>query len=257
MRKPDGSGAGRAGLGGSKAFEGPIGKWPVLAPAARLHRDRCSARRLVTRAAGPRVLPPAVGAGPSSEAGGRALGRRRVAPCATHHETRVPETGEFLARCDSRVAQSQRAAAARQVDTVGDAYLLVCSGPSSGGPPPPAARAQLLSAALALRRAAAALDHVEAAAAAAAGRQPVRMRVRIGAAQGQAAAGLTGALRQRFHFAGPVLARAEACQRRAQPGEVRVAAPLAEAAAADGFVFAAAGSDGDGPAGDVLLVGEA
>jgi class 3 adenylate cyclase len=155
------------------------------------------------------------------------------------------------------------AGASAQVDTIGDAYVLVASGPAAGGPPTPAARAQLLSSALALRRAADALDAAEAAAAAAAGRPAVRLRVRIGVAQGQAAAGLTGSLRQRFHFAGPALARAEDCQRRARPGEIRVAAPLAEAAAADGFRFArAAGVGGGGAAaagdgkGDVLLVGE-
>jgi class 3 adenylate cyclase len=142
----------------------------------------------------------------------------------------------------------------------------VSSGPAAGGPPSPAARAQLLSAALAIRRAADALDTAEAAAAAAAGRPAVRLRLRIGAAQGQAAAGLTGSLRQRFHFAGPVFALAEACQRRALPGEIWVAAPLAAAAAGDGFLFAGAAEEGDtggrggtaggGEEGGVLLVGE-
>jgi class 3 adenylate cyclase len=125
-----------------------------------------------------------------------------------------------------------------KADSVGDAYIVVCLGGADGGPPPAAGRHELLALALALARAAADADG---------GGGDGGLRVRVGVAEGDVVAGLTGAHRQRYVFFGAAVARAEGLQRRAQPGEILVQASVAAAAAAarDGFIFFPCGREGD------------
>jgi class 3 adenylate cyclase len=145
-----------------------------------------------------------------------------------------------------------------KADSIGDAYIVVCLGGPDGGAPSAAGRGELLAAALAMQRAVARID---AEAAWDAGLRSVgQVRLRIGVAEGDVIAGLTGAHQQRYLFFGGAVTRAERHQRRARPGEVRVQAAVA-AAAGDAFAFSAPG-EGDGPeecAGeeeeDLVLVG--
>ena len=147
-------------------------------------------------------------------------------------------------------ARTVTSAAARQADSIGDAYIVVCLGGSDGEPPPAAGRSELLSLALAMLRAVAQVDAKAAAEARVAGRAGEdslagRLRVRIGVAEGDVIAGLTGAHQQRYQFFGTAVVRAEYHQRRAQPGEVRVqAAVAAAAAAADCFMFSFSDPEG-------------
>ena len=126
-----------------------------------------------------------------------------------------------------------------KADSVGDAYIVVCLGGADGGPPPAAGRHELLALALALAQAAVDADG---------GGGDGGLRVRVGVAEGDVVAGLTGAHRQRYVFFGAAVARAEGLQRRAQPGEILVQASVAAAASAagDGFAFCSpCGIDGD------------
>ena len=68
-----------------------------------------------------------------------------------------------------------------QVDSIGDAYVVVCLGDSDDLPPSRGAKMQLLSLALEMQQAVARIDG---------GRG--RLRVRVGLAEGNVVAGLTG-----------------------------------------------------------------
>jgi hypothetical protein len=148
----------------------------------------------------------------------------------------------------------------QQVDSIGDAYIVIALG-DADAPPSPEARHQLLSAALAMRAAVRRFDAAAAAAHAVGGLNGDgghgdghgRLRLRIGVAEGGVISGVTGAHRQRFQCLGHALVLAERLQRAAAPDEIRVH-PAAAAAAGEHFRFAPAGPDAK--VGGVALLAE-
>ena len=165
-----------------------------------------------------------------------------------------------------------------QVDSIGDAYIVIALG-DADLPPSPAARQQLLSAAIAMRAAVRRFDAAAAAAAAAgngvggacsscggggcascrgggsgSGGAEGRLLLRIGVAEGDVIAGVTGAHRQRFQCLGHALAHAERLQRAAAPDEIRVHPAVAAAAAGERFRFAPGGAHAEDEG--IVLAGE-
>jgi hypothetical protein len=171
---------------------------------------------------------------------------------------------------------------ASQMDTIGDAYIVVAGLGSERELPridddnssvdgirlKANATAELLSLALEMQRAIEMINaHSGCSTSDSCPSQPELMSMRIGVAEGSAVAGVIGTRQPRFQFFGTALALAEEMQRRARPGEILVHRDVAHAAPFGFFHFSSdrdpvqtqpgTGSDCHGLDGPLLLVGEA